>query len=159
MVLISARMSSMLRLSKLTDYSILILAFLAGDRDGVHNASDVAENTGISLPTVSKLLKVLTRARLVNSHRGSHGGYALAHPADQITAADVVDALEGPLAITECSSSDSHCELEPVCQVGGALQKLNQGIQTVLENITLAQLTAAPEVPLRRMDPVVPVEK
>ena len=129
-------------------------AFLASGGIRVHAASDVAENTGLTLPTVSKLLKALTRAGLVNSHRGSHGGYALAYPAEEITAADVVDALEGPLAITECSSSDSHCELQPICRVGGALQKLNQGIQAVLESITLAQLTAVPEVPLRRMDPV-----
>ena len=154
MVLISVRACSMLRMSKLTDYSILILAFLASGGIRVHTASDVAENTGLTLPTVSKLLKALTRAKLVKSHRGSHGGYVLAHPAEDITAADVVDALEGPLAITECSSSDSHCELQPGCQIGGALQKLNRGIQTVLENITLAQLTAAPEAPLRRMDPV-----
>ena len=144
----------MLRMSKLTDYSILILAFLANGGSRFHSASDVAENTGLALPTVSKLLKALTRARLVRSHRGSHGGYTLAHSAEEITAADVVDALEGPLAITECSSNDSHCELQPVCKVGGALQQLNQGIHTVLENITLAQLTAVPEVPLQRMDPV-----
>ncbi len=154
MVLICREARAMLRMSKLTDYSILVLVYLAGDDRGVHSASDVADGTGLALPTVSKLLKALARAGLVKSHRGSHGGYALAMRADEITAADMVDALEGPLAITECSSSDSHCELEPVCQVGGALQQVNKGIQRVLENITLAQLMTGPEAPLRRMDPV-----
>lgn len=142
----------MLRMSKLTDYAILVLAYLAEARGPVHSAADVAEHTRLSTATASKLLKALTRAGLVASHRGSHGGYELAHPADQITAADVIDALEGPVAITECSASESHCELEADCRIGGALQQINRGIQGVLQKITLAQLTAAPEVPLRRMD-------
>ncbi len=97
----------MLRISKLTDYGTVLLAHLAENRTAVCSAADVAEATGIALPTVSKLLKSLARSGLVTSTRGSTGGYQLSRSASAISAADVYDALEGPVSITECSSSDS----------------------------------------------------
>jgi FeS assembly SUF system regulator len=129
-----------LRISKLTDYGTVLLADLAAHQDTVCSAADVSNATGIALPTVSKLLKSLGRAGLVNSTRGSNGGYRLArHPRD-ISAADIIDALEGPVSITECSASDSQCEHEGVCSVGGAWQRVNVAIRGALGDVSLNDL-------------------
>ena len=96
----------MIRMSKLTDYAILVLAYLAEAREPLHSAAEVAEHTGVTPATASKLLKQLTRAGLVDSVRGAQGGYSLARAAEEITAAQVIDGLEGPVAITECSSAE-----------------------------------------------------
>lgn len=130
----------MLRISKLTDYGTVVLAHLAGLDDRLASAAEVAASTGIALPTVSKLLKALAQADLVTSTRGSHGGYMLARRATDISAADVIDALEGPVSITECSSSDSHCNFESVCSVGGAWQRINIAIRRALHDVSLADL-------------------
>src|SRR5688572_8880294 len=130
----------MLRINKLTDYATVILARLAAAPDRLHTASEVAEQTRLSAPTVSKLLKELQRAGLVTSARGAHGGYQLTRPATEVSAAAILDALEGPMAITECSGSDSHCGIEHVCRVGRAWQRINVAIRRALSDITLAQL-------------------
>lgn len=130
----------MLRISKLTDYGTVLLAHLAADQASVRSAADVASATGIALPTVSKLLKLLARAGLVTSTRGSNGGYKLARDAAEISAADVIDALEGPVSITECSSTDSRCEHEGVCNVGGAWQNINVAIRSALQEVSLRDL-------------------
>ena len=141
----------MLRISKLTDYGTLVLVHLAGDEiDRLRPASDVAEGTGLALPTVQKVLKQLAKTGLVESARGADGGYRLARPADEISAAEILDSLEGPVAITECSHDDSHCELESNCQVGGAWQKISVAIREALDDIRLSDLRNPPqEFPLR----------
>jgi FeS assembly SUF system regulator len=141
-----------LRISKLTDYATVILAFLASAPDRLHAAAEVAEQTRLSLPTVSKLLKGLQRAGLVTSTRGSHGGYQLTRPATAISAAAILDALEGPVAITECSGKDSHCGIEHVCRVGRAWQRVNQAIRRTLNEITLAQLAGIESAPVRAFE-------
>ncbi len=130
----------MLRISKLTDYGTLVLAQLPACGEGLANAGQVAAATHLSQPTVSKLLKSLAHAGLVVSERGSHGGYALARPDDEITAAEIIDALEGPVAITECSSAVSHCRLEPTCRVGSAWQGISLSIRRALAEVSLADL-------------------
>jgi FeS assembly SUF system regulator len=130
----------MLRISKLTDYGTVLLAHLASTQPNVCSAADVASATGIALPTVSKLLKSMAKAGLVSSTRGASGGYKLARSPQDISAADVIDALEGPVSITECSSSDSLCEHENVCSVGGAWQRINVAIRRALDDITLSDL-------------------
>jgi len=140
----------MLRISKLTDYGTVILATLATQPAAVRlTAADVADRTRIGLPTVSKLLKSLQRGGLVLSSRGSCGGYQLARPATQISASDILDALEGKLALTECSSGHSHCSLESDCRVGHAWQHVNLAIRRSLEDITLAQLAGFERVSMR----------
>jgi len=129
-----------LRISRLTDYGTVVLAHLARDDAGPVSAAGVATATGIALPTVSKLLKALAKAEIVTSTRGSHGGYELARDARAISASDVIDALDGPVSITECSASDSHCDLESVCNVGGAWQRINVAIRRALDEISLADL-------------------
>lgn len=133
----------MLRISKLTDYGTVVLAHLAGEAGAVCSAAEVAQATGIGVPTVSKLLKSLARAELVTSTRGANGGYQLASLPDDISAASVIDALEGPVSITECSASDSHCDYEHVCNVGSAWQRINIAIRRALEDISLSDLLRA----------------
>ena len=147
----------MLRISKLTDYGTVILACLASQTDRLWTAAEVAERTRVTLPTVSKLLKKLQRSGLVISTRGSHGGYQLAQPPGEITAARILDALEGPFAITECSGLHSTCGLESNCAVGHTWQKVNAAIRRALTDISLAELAGAPRgvttttVPLTRL--------
>jgi FeS assembly SUF system regulator len=131
----------MLRISKLTDYGTVVLACLAAEPSRLWSAAEVAECTRVGLPTVSKLLKKLQRSGLVTSTRGSHGGYQLAHPPSGITAAQILDALEGPFAITECSGQHSTCGLESNCRVGHAWQRVNAAIRRALTDISLAQLS------------------
>lgn len=130
----------MLRISKLTDYGTLVLAQLPVCTKGLSNAGQVAAATHLSQATVSKLLKALVRAGIVVSERGSHGGYALARPDDEISAAEIIDAIEGPVAITECSSAVGRCSLEPTCQVGSAWQGINLSIRRALNEVSLADL-------------------
>lgn len=134
----------MLRMSKLTDYGTLVLSQLAANGTEPSSAGVVAGKTRIALPTVSKLLKALTRSGLVVSTRGALGGYALARAPEDITAAEIIDALEGPVAITECSANDGACDLEAWCRVGHAWQRINLGIREALEHVTLADLQSKP---------------
>jgi len=139
----------MLRISRLTDYGTMILVHLASHGGRVCSASDVAANTHVALPTVQKILKLLARSGLIVSVRGAEGGYALGRGPESISAADILDVLEGPIAITECSLADSHCELESLCLVGSAWQKINKSIRMALSDITLADLgRPARELPL-----------
>ena len=130
----------MLRISRLTDYGTLVLAHLSGNGEELTSAADVASAVGIAQPTVRKLLKSLAKAGLVISTRGAQGGYRLSRDAIDISAADIIDALEGPVHITECSADDSHCDLESVCNVGGAWQRINVAIRRALGDINLHDL-------------------
>jgi FeS assembly SUF system regulator len=138
----------MLRMSKLTDYGTMVLAQLA-THDGLATAGQVAKATHLGAPTVSKLLKSLAHAGLVVSARGVQGGYVLARPPESISAAEIIDALEGPVAITECSSASGLCDLESYCRVGMAWQRINQNIRKALQEVSLADLQ-------RRKDPLPP---
>ncbi len=131
----------MLRISKMTDYATVILAHLAGDEARRRTAVELAELTGIGLPTASKVLKELQRAGLVASTRGSHGGYALSRPASAISAADIIDAVEGPVGLTECASHPGQCGLESSCRVGRSWQRVNVAIHRALAEVKLSQLT------------------
>lgn len=130
----------MLRISRLTDYGTVVLAQLAHNQSCVASAADVAHATGLAPPTVSKIFKTLCKAGLVTSVRGARGGYKLAREPAEISAADVIDALEGPVSITECSAADHHCEIEAHCGVGSAWQRINVAIRRALGDITLIDL-------------------
>ena len=130
----------MVRISRLTDYATVLLAVLAARPERVQTAAALAEQTHIAAPTVSKLLKQLQRAGLVSSTRGLHGGYQLARPAAQISAAAILDALEGPVALTDCSVARGHCDIEDSCRVGHVWQRLNLAIRRSLGDVSLAQL-------------------
>jgi FeS assembly SUF system regulator len=136
----------MLRLSKLTDYATVILSHIAKENGQTHSAMGVAEATGIALPTVSKVLKILVNAKVLVSTRGIKGGYALARAPENISVADVISALEGPIALTECSISHEGCE-----QAWGLI---NQAIQHALEAVTLADMIKPINVPQEFLIPV-----
>jgi FeS assembly SUF system regulator len=142
----------MLRMGKMTDYATVVLASLA-HQPAVHRAAgELAERTRLSRPTVSKVLKGLQRAGMVISSRGSQGGYMLARRPDQITAAQILDVFEGPIAITECSGASSQCGIERQCRVSGAWQRVNAAIRRALEDVTLHQLAGLDSAALRVAD-------
>lgn len=132
----------MLRLSKLTDYATVILSYIAQDCSRVHGAVEIAEATGITQPTVSKILKILLKAGVLVSTRGAKGGYALAKEPARITVASVISALEGPIALTECTASHKGCDQASGCRIQGNWHLINQKIGLALESVTLADMIA-----------------
>jgi FeS assembly SUF system regulator len=139
----------MLRISRLTDYATVLLAALASEPQHLQTAAALADRTRIAAPTVSKLLKQLHRAGLVTSTRGLRGGYQLARPAAQISAAAILDALEGPVALTDCAAGHGNCGIEETCRVGRVWQRLNLAIRRALYDVSLAQLAGLDAAPAR----------
>jgi FeS assembly SUF system regulator len=139
----------MLRISRLTDYATVLLATLASEPARVQTAASLALQTRIAAPTVSKLLKQMHRAGLVTSTRGLRGGYQLARPAAQISAAAILDALEGPVALTDCAAGHGNCEIEQTCRVGRVWQRLNLAMRRALYDVSLAQLAGLDAPPAR----------
>jgi FeS assembly SUF system regulator len=132
----------MIRLTKQTDYGIVLLTHLAQDPARHANAPELAAETGLPLPTVSKILKLLARGDLLSSHRGVKGGYCLGRLPSQITVAEVITALEGPIAMTECvEHSPGLCIQEPVCPNRSNWQILNEVVRQALSQVTLADMT------------------
>ncbi len=144
----------MLRIGKLTDYATVILGTLAADRARLLTAGTLSERTHIAAPTVAKLLKQLHHAGLVNSARGTHGGYQLARDPESISAAAILDALEGPIALTECSAGSGNCDIEHTCSVSRTWQRISGSIRRALSEITLAQLAG-----LDDRTPAMPIER
>ena len=132
----------MLRVTKLTDYATVVLTALADAPDRVHSAAELAERAGLELPTVSKVLKPLAHAGLVTGFRGTNGGYRLARAAESISLIDIVEAIEGPVGVTECSGEHSKCELESHCGVRGNWRHVNDVVADALRNVSLAQMVA-----------------
>jgi FeS assembly SUF system regulator len=130
----------MLKISKLTDYATVIMSFLALEPQGVYSAARIAREIHLSVPTVSKILKILSEADLVKSYRGTGGGYQLARSTQDITVAEVVSAIEGNLAMTECCASRS-CTLDSWCSIKENWQIINKIILTALGRVTLHDMT------------------
>lgn len=131
----------MIRMSRLTDYAIVLLRYIARDPGRAYTAPEVTLATGLPRPTVSKILGMLAREGLLHSHRGVRGGYMLASEAGEISVARIIRALEGPISLTVCTTSpDGECEHEPTCPVRGHLQKINVAVRDALENVSLADL-------------------
>jgi FeS assembly SUF system regulator len=132
----------MIRISRLSDYGIVLMAHLAGRVDDApHKAREVASEAQLPLPVVSKVLKSLARQGLLVSHRGAKGGYSLARPAEEISAAEMITALEGPIGLTECSVHPGQCVQEASCHVREPWQRINAVIRNALRDVTLADLT------------------
>ena len=132
----------MIKLSRMTDYSVVVMSQMAQDMSITRTAPELAAATGVPAPTVAKLLKLLLKGGLVVSWRGVNGGYALARHLDEITAADIIEALEGPVALTACvDGSDADCGVEALCPMRGGWEKVNRAIRTALEEVTLAELS------------------
>lgn len=131
----------MLRVTKLADYGIVMLTLLANHPENTFNARDMAAQVKLPMPVVSKVLKLLSKAGLLTSQRGTKGGYGLARPPGEITVAEIIRALEGPIAVTECSDTNGDCWLQTGCPVRTNWHLINQAIHTALEKITLADMT------------------
>jgi FeS assembly SUF system regulator len=129
------------RLSKGTDYGIRILAHLAGDGDSAtHNAREVAEQLLLPMPMVSKVMKSLARAGILESHRGAKGGFSLARRPEELSVAAMIAALEGPVALTQCQVGPSLCEHEANCNVQQPWSVINAAVKNTLATITLSDL-------------------
>lgn len=179
----------MFRLSKITDYGIVILAHLAGEEadaakagearplpsghelHDLHSAREVAAAVHLPLPVVSKVLKGLARHGVLESHRGAKGGFSLARDPREITVEEMVAALQGPVALTECASAAPVCSIEGHCPVRDPWQVINRVVQVALSKITLADLidpsftssgttlqilSRAPQAPLTTSHPATP---
>jgi FeS assembly SUF system regulator len=130
----------MLRISKLADYATLIMSQLAQDASQLSSASLLAKSLGLSMPVVSKILKILGQAGLVTSVRGADGGYRLARPAQDISLAQVVSAIEGDLALTECCSQSGACVLNSSCSTRNNWNVINKVIHSTLAKLTLKDM-------------------
>lgn len=140
----------MLRLSKMNDYAVVVLGHMAARPGTLVTAAEAAEATGLPAATVSQVLKKLAGARLVVSYRGAHGGYALERPPSDISVAALVEALEGPVALTACvDGAEGCCDVEATCPMRGSWDRVNAAIREALESVSLADMLA----PLVRFSP------
>ena len=133
----------MFRLNRLTDYAVVVMTRMTHRPDEVHTAPQIATDTGIPLPTVAKLLNALARDCMVESHRGASGGYTLGRPASEITIAEIIQAMEGPIALTACVEGSGHsCEVECLCPMRGNWNRVNQAIHDALSGVSLSEMAA-----------------
>jgi FeS assembly SUF system regulator len=131
----------MIRLTRLADYGVVVMTHIAYHPETVHAAADVAEDIRLPLPTVSKILGAMGRAGLLTSHRGLKGGFALSRPAAEITMGEIISALDGPIAITDClDDGGGDCSLEALCPTRGHWQKINGAIKKALDEVSLEDL-------------------
>lgn len=130
----------MLKLGKLADYGTMIVTVLAGEPERLYSTQELAARTHVSQPTVSKLLKLLTRDGLVESLRGAKGGYKLARSPDHITVADVIAAIDGPIGLTECSVHKGDCAVESTCGVRSNWRLINTAVHQALKSVSLAEM-------------------
>jgi len=133
----------MIKLSKLTDYAVVVLADMALDEETRSTASSVSLRTGLPIPTVAKVLKLLAKGGVITSSRGIHGGYALKDKPEKISVAKVLLALEGPLELTACvHGAKECCEHTKKCPIRGQWNPVNMAMRQALEKVTLAQMIA-----------------
>jgi len=143
----------MLRISKLTDYATLVMVELSEARSEVLSAHALADRTRMELPTVSKVLKLLSRAGLVQSFRGANGGYSMDRDAGSISVAEIIAAIEGPIAMTECSVEVGLCSQEDSCGLRSNWQRISSAVAKAMENVTLAEMSR----PIRRLEPALKI--
>ena len=130
----------MLRISKMTDYAIMVMVELHASRGEVISAVALSEQSGLELPTVSKVLKLLVKAGLVASFRGASGGYSMEREATDISVAEIIAAIEGPIAMTECSVEEGLCAQEAICSLRGNWQRISVAIAKAMAGVSLAEM-------------------
>ena len=130
----------MLRITRITDYGFILLGFIAKtSNESLYNSKDLSNELNIPLPTVSKVLKSLVHSGLLESVQGSQGGYKLSLSSDKISAADIIESLEGPVSLTACCVEDG-CEFSGVCNVSKSWQKVNTVIVDKLKSVSLLEM-------------------
>ncbi len=139
----------MLRISKLTDYATALMTQLAVMPERHISAQQLANELRLPLPTVATLLKRLGRAGLVRGSRGAAGGYSLARAPREISVAEIIVVIEGPVALTECALGDGNCSLERDCATRANWRQISRAVQVALEAVNLADMTR----PIRKTKP------
>jgi FeS assembly SUF system regulator len=137
----------MLRISKMTDYAIMVMVELHASGGDVLSAHALADRSHLELPTVSKVLKLLVNMNLVDSYRGPNGGYSLERKAEDISVAEIIAAIEGPIAMTECSAEEGLCAQESICNLRGNWQRISIAVANAMEGVSLAEM-AQPVKPI-----------
>ena len=130
----------MLKLSKLTDYATVIMTTLAREPERQRNAVELAAEIHLAVPTVSKVLKRLARHGLLDSTRGAHGGYRLARSPQQISMAQIIQALEGQVGLTDCAMHNGRCGIESKCRVRTNWLRIDVAVRRALDGVTLAEM-------------------
>lgn len=139
----------MFKLNRLTDYAVVVMSQMTVRRDVFLSAPDIAGLASLPLPTVSKILNALSKAGLVGSQRGAAGGYALGRKSCFITVADIIQAMEGPIALTACVDGAADCcDVEANCPMRGHWNKVNAAIRQALDSVTLDEIAHGSGVPL-----------
>ena len=144
----------MIRMSRLTDYGIVLLTHMAMGQVGeVHTSQDLAGVSRVPLPTASKILKQLARAGLLVSHRGRRGGYSLARPAEEVSVGDIICAIEGPIGITDCGTGVAGaCSLEAICAARSRWGPISRAIAKALDGVRLSAMRPGPVRPAAPAD-------
>jgi FeS assembly SUF system regulator len=135
----------MIRMSKLTDYALVIMAFIGRDPQHLMQTGDIALNTKIAKPTTAKLLKRLAKSGLLESQRGAAGGYKLAKAPEEISAIEIIESIEGKLAIMDCTLGQDHCAIYNSCTINAPWMQINNTIAKALGTIRLSDLHAVKE--------------
>ncbi len=144
----------MIKLSRMADYGVILMTQLARENGAVTTAADLAASCALPLPTVSKLLKELAQNGLLESRRGTKGGYALARAAEHISMADIIGAVEGPIALTDCMETDgAMCEIEALCPTRTNWRRINDVLTQALDGVSLAEM-ALPTIDFMTLFPV-----
>lgn len=130
----------MMRMGKMTDYGIVLMSHLAAHPQTRHSAHSLSDAVMMPQPTVRKVMKALCGAGLLNSERGAQGGYRLAREPSQVSVAEIITALEGPIALTECVSDDIHCEQESHCAVQTNWSRINNAVYHALDEVKLSHM-------------------
>ncbi|MDX8405976.1 MAG: SUF system Fe-S cluster assembly regulator [Mariprofundus sp.] len=149
----------MLRLTKLTDYGILLMTHMAASEQQRFTAAELAEFTHIPMPTVSKILQMLLHENLLTSTRGARGGYQMTREASDINVRDVINVFEGSIALTECNIEGSTCEQHDVCSTSNNWKRINVAVAQALEGISLADMNEQHFVPIFRLQRGIAIEK
>ena len=138
----------MVRITKETDYGIMLLTYMAGLPQGeIRSAREAAEWSGLPLPTVSKILKNLAREKILDSRRGAEGGYSLKRAPETTSVADVIRAMEGPISLVQCGSDPGACDQESNCPTRVNWAVINQHVERALEQVPISQMIPRPGEP------------
>ena len=141
--------AAVIRMTRLSDYASMLLIHFARDVARAFTARDLAEETRLPLPTVSKILKALARAGLLVSHRGLNGGYNLSREPERISLSEILAAIEGPISLTDCGgAAPAGCSHEQMCPVERNWKQINRLVHDALSRISLAEMSAPLPEPL-----------
>ena len=131
----------MIKLNKITDYAVVILGLLSSRSPNKFSTSKISSDTGLSIPTVAKVCKLLNNANLIKAGRGAHGGYLCETKPSEISVAVIVEAIDGPIAITACiEESEDLCDTQSICLLSGNWNKANNAILDALKSVSLSDL-------------------